>query len=426
MLNLLLAIVCFQPIEVIEYTLDNGLRILIYEDHFVPVVSTQIHYRVGSYYEPKGLTGISHLLEHMAFKGTKKHGPKEYNRIIEEAGGYENGYTSVDRTVYYANLRSDRYEIELEMEADRMQNLLISPDEFIPERAVVMEERRLRDNDPYSNLFEQLDLMSYTYHPYRNSIIGFMSDIERTTREDVYNWYRKNYNPANAVIVLAGDVDPEEAYEAVNRHFGGIKGTPVDEVEYREPSQRGERRFMLKKTVNQPALALHYHTVPSDHEDMYPLDVISMILSSGYSARFEQELVRDKGIATAVNTYHQNLKYGGGFTLVAMPQKDVTLERLEAHIYEVLDELKENPVSEAELNKAKNNALAQDIFRRDSPERIGAHIGQLEIAGYGWEGINEYPVNIQKVNTDDIMAAAVKYFTEDNRTVGYLVPVEVK
>ncbi len=426
MLNLLLAIVCFQPIEVIEYELDNGLRVLIYEDHFVPVVSTQIHYRVGSYYEPKGLTGISHLLEHMAFKGTEKHGPKEYNKIIEEAGGYENGYTSVDRTVYYANLRSDRYEIELEMEADRMQNLVISPEEFVPEKAVVMEERRLRENDPFSSLVEQLDLMSYTCHPYRTPIIGFMPDLERTTRDDVYNWYRRYYNPANAVIVLAGDVDPEEARGVVIKHFGSIKGMPVDDVVYSEPPQRGERRFELKKPVNQPAVAIHYHTVPSDHEDMYPLDVISVILSSGYSARFEQDLVRDKGIATAVRTYHQNLKYGGGFTLLAIPQQDIDLGTLEEEIYRVLENLKSTPISENELTKAKNKALAQDIYRRDSPERIGAHIGQLEIAGHGWESINEYPASIQKVNIEDVMAVAQKYLTQDNRTVGYLVPTEVK
>lgn len=426
MLNLLLALICIQPIQVIEYSLDNGLRVLLYEDHFVPVVSTQIHYRVGSYYEPQGLTGISHLLEHMAFKGTEKHGPKEYNRIIEEAGGYENGYTSVDRTVYYANLRSDRYEIELDLEADRMQNLLIAPDDFVPEKAVVMEERRLRENDPFGSLIEQLDLMSYTYHPYRNPIVGFMSDLERTTRDDVYNWYRKNYNPANAVIVLAGDVYPEEARQVINKHFGSIKGTPLDDVAYSEPPQRGERRFVLKKQVNQSALAIYYHTVASDHEDMYALDVISMILSSGYSARFEQELVRDKGIATAVRTYHQNLKYGGGFTLLAIPQKDIDLEMLEVEIYDVLDNLKNIPLSEAELTKAKNKALAQDIFRRDSPERIGAHIGQLEIAGHGWESINEYPASIQKVNIEDVMAVAEKYFTQDNRTVGYLVPTEVK
>lgn len=426
MLNLVLAIFCFQPIEVVEYGLDNGLKILVYEDHFVPVVSTQIHYRVGSYYEPKGLTGISHMLEHMAFKGTKRHGPKEYNRIIEEAGGYENGYTSVDRTVYYANLRSDRYEIELGLEADRMENLLIDKDEFVPEKAVVMEERRLRENDPFSSLIEQLDLISYMYHPYRNPIIGFMPDIERITRDDVYHWYRENYNPANAVIVLAGDVYPEEALEFVKKHFGRIQGRPVEEVIFSEPRQHGERRFVLRKQINQPALAIHYHTVASDHEDMYALDIISIILSSGYSARLEQNLVRDKGIAAAVRTYHQNLKYGGGFTILAIPQKDVDLDALEREIYNELNDLKENAISQTELMKAQNKALAQAVYRRDSPESIGGYIGLLEVAGHGWEGINEYPVKIQKVSVEDVSAAAAEYFTENNRTVGYLTQAEVE
>jgi zinc protease len=426
MLNLLLAIICFQPIEVLEYKLDNGLKVLIYEDHFAPVVSTQIHYRVGSYYEQKGQTGISHLLEHMAFKGTEKYGPKEYNRIIEEAGGYENAYTSVDRTVYYANLRSDRYEIELELEADRMQNLLISPEEFIPEKAVVMEERRLRENDPYSSLYEQLDLVSYSYHPYRNPIIGFMADIERITRDDVYSWYLQNYNPANALIVLAGDVDPDRALDLVKKHYEGIKGSPVPEVEYFEPPQRGERRFVLKKQVQQPALAIYYHTVPVDHHDMYVLDVISMILSSGYSSRFEQDLVRTKGTAAAVNTYHQNLKYGGGFTVVAIPQAGIDINTLEQAIYGELEDLKNTLVSQAELDKAKNQALAQAVYQQDSPERIGYYIGQLEIIGRGWEHINQYPIEIQKVSREEIMSAAQKYFGQDNRTVGQLVSQEAE
>ncbi len=426
MLEMILIIFCFQPIEVIEHKLDNGLRVLIYEDHFAPVVSTQIHYRIGSYYEPKGLTGISHVLEHMAFKGTKKYGSREYNRIIEEAGGYENGYTSVDRTVYYANLRSDRYELELELEAERMQNLLISEEEFIPEKAVVMEERRLRENDPISSLMEQLDLMSYTLHPYRNPIIGFMSDLERISRDNVYDWYRKNYNPANAVIVLAGDVEPDRAIRLVKKHFGKIKGTPLDDIVFNEPAQRGERRFMLRRPVNQPTLAVYYHTVASDHEDMYALDVISIILSSGYSARFEQGLVRDRGIASAISTYHQNLKYGGGFSILALPQKDIDLTLLEEKIYEEIENLKNIMVSEEELTKAKTKALAQAVYRRDSPERIGAYIGQLEIAGHGWENINEYPIRIQKVSREEIIEVANKYFTADNRTVGYLVPVEVQ
>jgi zinc protease len=426
MLNLILAIFCFQPIEVSEYTLDNGLRVFIYEDHFAPVVSTQINYRVGSYYEPKGLTGMSHLLEHMAFKSTKKYGPKEYNRMIEEAGGYENAYTSIDRTVYYANLRSDRYDLELELEADRMQNLMILPAEFTPEKGVVMEERRLKENDPYGSLFEQLDLVSFLYHPYRNPIIGFMSDIERITRDDVYAWYRKYYNPANALIVLAGDVNPEEALRLVKKHYGSMKGTAVKEVEYQEPEQRGERRFVLEKQVNQPALGIYYHTVPSDHKDMYVLDVISMILSSGYSSRFEQKLVRTEGIATAISTYHQNLKYGGGFTIVAIPQTGIALDKLEREIYAEIDELKNDMVSDAELDKAKNQALAQAVYRQDSPERIGFYIGQLEIEGRGWQNINNYPVEIQKVSKEEIVEAANRYFSQENRTVGYLVPMEVK
>ncbi len=421
MLNLVLALICFQPIQVQEYQLGNGLKVLIYEDHFAPVVSTQVHYRVGSYYEPTGLTGVSHLLEHMAFRGTEKHGPKEYNRIIEEAGGYENAYTAVDRTVYYANLRSDRYEIELELEADRMQNLLIATEQFIPEKAVVMEERRLRENDPYSRLFEQLDLISYSYHPYRNPIIGFMPDIERITRDDVYDWYRRNYNPANALIVLAGDVDPSEALRLVKKHFGRIKGEPVPELEYHEPPQRGERRFVVKREVNQPALAIHYHTVPVDHEDMYVLDVISSILSSGYSSRFEQSLVRNKGIATTVRTYHQNLKYGGGFTIVAIPQSGIDINTLEREIYAEIESLQQTRVSQDELTKAKNQALAEAVYQQDSPERIGYYIGQLEITGRGWEHVNEYPVEIQKVTAQAITDAARRYFTVDNRTVGHLV-----
>ena len=426
MLNLILAIICFQPIEVIEYELDNGLRVLIYEDHFAPVVSAQIHYRVGSYYEPKGLTGVSHLLEHMAFKGTEKYGPREYDRIIEEAGGYENAYTAVDRTVYYANLRSDRYELALGLEADRMQNLKISPEEFVPEKAVVMEERRLRENDPYSSLFEQLDLMSYTYHPYRNPIIGFMSDIERTTRDDVFQWYRSHYNPANAAIVLAGDVDPGEGLRLVKKHFSKIKGRSLEETKYEEPPQRGERRFVLKKHVNQPILGIHYHTVASDHDDMYALDVISVILSSGYSSRFEQGLVRTEGIATAAQTYHQNLKYGGGFMILAIPQTGIDLGTLEQAIYEEIENLKNIAVSDAELDKAKNQALAQAVYRRDSPQGIGFYIGQLEIAGYGWESINTYPVRIQEVSKEEIIEAAKKYFTQDNRTVGYLISMEAE
>lgn len=426
MIEIIFALILFQPIEVKEYNLENGLKLLIYEDHFAPVVSTQIHYRVGSYNEPKGLTGISHLLEHMFFRGTKKYGPKEHSRIIEEAGGYDNAFTSVHRTVYWANLRSDRYELALQLEADRMQNLSVSPDGFTPEKGVVMEERRLRENDPQDNLLEHLDLISYSYSPYRNSVIGFMSDLERITRDDVYMWYRKYCNPANAIIVITGDVDPDEAFKLVKKYYGKIKGKKEQDVVYNELTQKGERRFELRRDVNTPVLAIQYHTVPINHEDMYALDVISMILSTGLSSRFEQNLVREKGVASEIRIYPYNLKYGGGFAIVAVPQTEINIEFLEREIYKEIEILKSEPVLDGELKKAKNQTLAQAIYKQDSARNTGFEIGLWEIETDGWQTVNRYPKEIQKVTKEDIMEVVKKYLVKNNRTVGYLLPLEQK
>ena len=426
MLHIFLALFVFQPVEVEEYTFDNGLKLLVYEDHFAPVVSTQIHYRVGSYNESLGMTGISHILEHMAFKGTTKYGPYEYSRMIEGAGGTENAYTSVDRTVYYAYLGSDRYELELELEADRMQNLLLADEEFLPEKQVIMEERRLRENDPYNMIFKQLDLIGYSYHPYRQPIIGFMADIERITRDEVYEWYRHYYNPGNAIIVIAGDVVAEEAYQLVDKHFGKIEGHKVKEIAYKEPPQRGERRFELRKDVRTPALAIQYHTVEVSHEDMYALDVLSMILTYGLSSRFEQNLVRAKGLATSANVYHINYKYGGSFIVFCIPQTDVELATLEDEVYRAIDSLKTTLVSDIEINKAKNQALAAAVYQQDSPSGIGMRIGWWEIEGGGWRNLNRYFDEVEKVSKDDIVRVADHYLTKDNRTVGYLLPEGAK
>ena len=424
MLHIVLALFIFQPIRVDEYTLDNGLKLLVYEDHFAPVVSVQIHYRVGSYNESVGLTGISHLLEHMAFKGTAKHGPHEYSRMIEGAGGIENAYTSVNRTVYHAHLGSDRYELELELEADRMQNLLIAEEEYAPEKQVVMEERRLRENDPYYMIFEQLDLIGFSYHPHRRPIIGFMADIERISRDNVFEWYRRYYNPGNAVIVIAGDVIPEQAYALVKRYFGAIVGYKVEELEFAEPPQKGERRFEYCREVQMPALAIQYHTVTISHQDVSALDVLAMILSYGMSSRFEQNLVRDKGLATTANVYHVNYKYGGNFIIFGIPQADIALADLENAIYREIDSLKTVAVLDAELRKAKNQALASAVYQQDSPAGIGMRLGSWEIEAGGWEKLNKYFEEIQEVSKEDIIRVAQTYLTKDNRTVGYLLPEE--
>lgn len=426
MISLLIALVSFQPLQVEETVLDNGLKVLIYEDHFAPVVAVQVSYRVGSYNEVLGITGISHLLEHMAFKGTAKIGPKEYNRIIEQAGGEENAYTSTHRTVYYANLSEDRYEIELQLEADRMRNLVIAQKEFEPEKGVVMEERRLRENDPYSSFFEQLDLISYTFHPYRRPIIGFMSDLEKMSRDDVYEYYRKFYNPANAVIVISGSVDPVDALKKVKKHFGRIPGEKVQEPVYQEPPQKGERRFILKREVQLPALAIHYHTVPSGDQSEYVLDLISMILSNGLSSRFQKDLVRDQGVAVEANIYSSNTKYGGSFTVFAIPQVGVDIGNLEKEVLIQLDKLKEVYVTDDELTKAKNQLMANTVYRLDSSSWMGFTIGWWELEGGGWRNFNTYLDKINMVDKEMILQTAKEFFTADNRTVGYLLPKEEK
>ncbi len=421
-MNLLILLIAIQPIQVYEYKLDNGLKVLIYEDHFAPVVSTQVHYLVGSYNEIQGKTGVSHLLEHMAFRGTKKYGPKEYDRIIDEAGGEENAFTSTHQTVYWANLYKDRYELELMMEADRMQNLLIAEKEFIPEKGVVMEERRLGENDPYGSLFETLDLMTYTYHPYRNPVIGYMADLQNIERDDVYNWYKKYYNPANAIVVISGDVDRGEAIKLVKKYFGNIKGKEVREIEYTEPAQNGERRFKLVKDVNASALAINYRTVKISHPDAYALDIIAKILSYGKSSWFEKILMQEKGMAVNLGVYHSTSKYEGTFFIFGIPQINISLENLEHEIYAQIERLKTGDISDDEIEKAKNQTLAQFVFRQDSPSGIGFTLGYWEIVGGGWQNINVYPEKILSVTKDDIVRVANKYFTEKNRTVGYLIP----
>ena len=426
MIYLVFALIAFQPLQVDETVLDNGMKVVIYEDHFAPVVSDQVHYRVGSYNEVLGITGISHLLEHMAFKGTTKIGPKEYNKIIEQAGGEENAFTSTHRTVYFANLSDDRYEIELQLEADRMQNLTLAPKEFEPEKGVVMEERRLGENDPYSSFFEELDLVSYDFHPYRNPVIGFMSDIEKLTRDDVYNYYRKYYNPANAVIIIAGSVEPSDALKKVKKYFGKIPGKKVEEPVYNEPPQNGERRFVLKREVQLPALAINYHTVPASNRSDYALDLISMILSSGLSSRFQRDLIRDKGIAVEANVYSSNTKYGGSFTVFAIPQVGVDIDVLEQEVLKALEVLKYEFVSDEELAKAKNQLTAKTVYRLDSSSWMGFIIGWWEVEGGGWRNFNEYLDKINEVDQEAIQSAAKEFFTAENRTIGYLLPEEEK
>ena len=281
-----------------EYNLDNGLKVLIIEDHKAPLAIFQIWYRVGSRNEPIGKSGLSHLLEHMMFKGTPKSGSKEFSRIVQKNGGVDNGFTTKDYTMYYQSLASDRIAISIELEADRMKNLIIDPKEVLAERSVVMEERRMRyDDDPQNSLHEEVMAAAYKSHPYHWPVIGWMSDIASIERNDLYNHYMAYYSPDNAVIVVSGDIKADEIIQKIKAAFGKIPADPDRRpVTSREDEQKGERRVSLKREAELPYVIGAYHTPSFPDKDSYALEVLGTVLSGGKSSRVYKAIVHEKNL----------------------------------------------------------------------------------------------------------------------------------
>ncbi|MEW6067841.1 MAG: pitrilysin family protein [Nitrospirota bacterium] len=423
---ILLLPVTVYPAEVKEYKLENGLKILIIEERKAPVATFQVWYRAGSVHEPAGKSGLSHLLEHMMFKGTPEHGPSMLSRIVQKNGGTDNAYTTKDYTVYFEILPSDRIILSINLEADRMQNLTLAPNEILSEKKVVMEERRLRyEDDPQNSLFEEVVATAFKAHPYQKPVIGWMSDIKSIEWDDLYAYYKTYYSPDNAVIVIVGDVNAESMLEKIRHAFVNIPVSPPRETTcYTEPEQKGEKRVVLKKEAELPSLIIAYHTHSFPHEDSYALDVLSMILSGGKSSRLYRSLVYEKKVSISVSA-----DYGGFskdpylffFFSTASPGKDI--KNVEDSIYKEIEKIKNEPPSEREIQKAKNQIESSFIMDQDSIFMQAMKYGIFEMLG-GWRLIDKYVEGIRKVTPHDIMVAAKKYLNEDNRTVGILIPTK--
>jgi zinc protease len=413
-------------LNVTEYTLKNGLKVLIYVDSSAPIVSTQMWYRIGSYYEPSGYTGISHFLEHMAFNSTKKYKLGEFARIIDENGGEDNGFTSELYTAYYEDLAKDRFEIALDMEAERMQNLLLDPKEFGPEKGVVMEERRLGENSPTSVLWDEFYATAYLVHPYRTPVIGWMDDIERISRDDLHEFYRTHYTPKNAVLVIAGDVKPDAAIKKVEKYFNNIKSKPVVKKDFynAEPSQTGERRIKIKRDVRTPTTMLGYHVSGFFDPDYYTLEVIEGILLRGRTSRCYQQLVDKQQLVLNIWGGNDTQKDPGMFYFFVTPRTIDLVDSTEKAIYQEIERLKKDTVTTEELERVKNQVVANNIFSRDRIRSMGFQIARSTIATGSYKNLEEYPKKIASVTKEDIIRVAKKYFYEDNRTVGILLPVE--
>lgn len=410
-----------------EYMLDNGLKVILLENHKAPVVTFQVWYRVGSRNETWGKTGLSHLLEHMMFKGTPTVSGQDFSRIIQENGGNYNAFTSTDYTAYFETMSADRIGVAIKLEADRMRNLVLREEDFRTERNVVMEERRQRtDDSPKAYMVEQLHAAAFVEQPYHWPIIGWMNDLARLRLEDLRVYYEGYYSPANAFLVVVGDFNKEEMLAKIKHAFGPHPSGPAPpRVRFTDPPQAGERRITVRKEARLPAVVQAYKVPNITDPDSYVLDVIESILSSGKSSRLYLKLVREERIALSADAGNPLLSVDPDLFLISaecLPGR--TPEEAEKAINDEIARLKSEPVGERELAKAKNQIEAGFVFSQDSLFSQAMLLARYEMA-LSWRYLDNYIPGVRKVTAADIMRVAKKYFNPETRTTAVLVPLPI-
>jgi zinc protease len=414
--------------QVQEFVLDNGLKVLLLEDHKSPAVTFQVWYRVGARNEKDGKSGLAHFLEHMMFKGTPHTGPEEYSRIIAKNGGRSNAFTSSDVTVYFATMSREKIGIEIDLEADRMANALLGEKYFEPEKKVIQEERRMRTEDnPAAALGEVASAVAYTIHPYRRPIVGWMQDIENLERQDLVDFYKLYYAPNNAYIVMVGDFSTAQALEKIKTAFGKIpRGPEPPKVSAEEPEQRGERRVILKKEAELPLVLAFYHAPNLENPDSFALDLLSVVLAGGKSSRLHHDLVYQKRLVRGVDADYSGVSIDpAGLSVYAQLLPGIEAAAVEREINRNLEKVKTELISERELQKAKNQVEAAFVFAQDSIFGQAMKIGYYEAVG-GWRQMDAYLDGIRKVTREDIRRVAGQYLNPDRRTVGTLIPTKEK
>ncbi|HWV08393.1 MAG TPA: pitrilysin family protein [Pseudomonas sp.] len=422
-----------EPQPTHEFTLDNGLKVIVREDHRAPVVVSQLWYKVGSSYETPGSTGLSHALEHMMFKGSRKLGPGEASRILRELGAEENAFTSDDYTAYYQVLARDRLPVALELEADRLASLKLPADEFKREIEVIKEERRLRtDDNPSSKAFERFKAMAYPASGYHTPTIGWMADLNRMTVEELRTWYEAWYAPNNATLVVVGDVTVDEVKTLAQRFFGAIPTRTVPPAKIpRELATPGERRITLHVKTQLPSLIMGFNVpglaTTDTPRQVYALRLIGALLDGGYSARLPSRLERGEELVSGASAWYNAYTRGDSlFILSATPNQQTgkTLEQTEAGLWRELHDLQKNPPSAEELARVRAQVIAGLVYERDSITRQATDIGQLETVGLSWTLMDKELAELEAVTPADIQKAAQTFFTRDRLSVAHVLPEE--
>jgi zinc protease len=407
-----------------EYTLANGLKLIVKENHRSPLVISQLWYKVGSAYEPGGITGISHALEHMMFKGTPNISGDEFAQIIAKNGGELNASTSFDYTYYYEKLSAEHLDLSFKLEADRMHNLSLKAQDFAKEIQVVMEERRLRtDDNPQALAFERLLATAHIATPYHHTPIGWMSDLQTMQLAELKDWYQRWYSPNNATLVVVGDVQAAAVYHLAQRYFGAIAAKNMPKLKLQEePPALGKRTVTIKTQAKLPMLLLGYN-VPSlvttkVSSEPYALEVLAAVLAGDQSSRLPKDLVRAAKLAVQASaSYNPYQRFSTLFVLSAIPSQAKSLAEIQAGLIQQLSALQTIPLSESELDKVKNLLIAKYTYAQDDIVAQATMLGRLTSIGLPWNLAEQYVAHIQAVSKEQVQAVAKRYLTSTNLTV---------
>ncbi|ETX13853.1 zinc protease [Roseivivax halodurans JCM 10272] len=421
--------------KVTTFTLDNGMEAVVIENHRAPVVTHMVWYRAGAADEPPGESGIAHFLEHLLFKGTETLEPGEFSRVVAENGGTDNAFTSQDQTAYFQRVASDRLERMMEMEADRMVNLRIREEDIQTERQVILEERNQRvENEPGALFNEQMSAALYLNHPYGIPVIGWKHEMEALDREAALTFYEKNYAPNNAILVVAGDVDPEEVRSLAEEHYGPLEANPEVEAPRQrpqEPPQRAERRLTYADPrVAQPYLIRSYlapERDPGDQERAAALTILAEVLGGGQTSVLNRELQFEMQAAVYTSAFYSGTQLDDtSFGLVVVPAEGVSLESAEAELDRVLSEFVEDGVDPEQLERIKFQIRAQQIYALDNSDGIAQRYGSALTSGLTVEDVQDWPEILDAVTEEDILAAAEGLFDRDHSITGYLTGAETQ
>lgn len=415
--------VFIPKIDYTEYKLDNGLQIYVLEDHKLPLVNFSVWYKVGSIDERDGISGISHLLEHTMFLGTETLKKGQIHKLVKSVGGSNNAGTYYDYTKYYEELPASKLELAMAIEADRMRNLAINPPEFKREKKVVKQERRKRvENSVFWSSLEEVQAKAWANTPLEHQIIGWMEDLNGIDVQNMEQYYKQYYAPNNAALVVSGDVKPQEVKKLAKEYYGDYSSQKIERIKFKEPQQNKEQEITVRKITRVPFIQMMYKMPAANHEDMVAIKALMDILINNSSSRVKQNLKQEQRLILEAGSSVQGLRKNGFALVYLIPTSEKLVEKVQNSFDQQLERIKKEGVSEEELEIVRKNTLKSMIFNQRNTSAKANMIARGVVRFDNPELYKEQLQELKNLTEADIIAAAKKYFKQENRTVGYVLP----